>query len=82
VQFVSWIPTMRIARAAWKGSQDPAGLIRSQLSGERGADGAQQSAPPPAVAAAVAAAPTTPTDEPVATPASGATATNLLLLLR
>jgi hypothetical protein len=87
VHFVSWIPTLRIARAAWKGSQDPAGLIRSQLGVDRAADGAQQPAPLPAalpaVAAAVTAPPTEPAvAEPVAARASTATATNLLLLLR
>jgi len=89
---MSWLPTIRIARAAWKGRQDPAGLLKAQLSGEPPPAQAQASLP----AAAVAAAPAGPAiappavvapavvaaAEPLAQPHEHATHTHLLLLLR
>ena len=39
---MSWLPTLRIARAAWKGSKDPAGLIKSQLSADEPQERLQQ----------------------------------------
>ncbi len=90
---MSWLPTIRIARAAWKGRQDPAGLLKSQLSGEQPAQAQAQAqtpasllAPPVAAAAhsapAVAPVPVAAVVEPVAQPHEHATHTHLLLLLR
>jgi hypothetical protein len=84
---VSWLPTIRIARAAWNGRQDPAGLLKAQLSGEQQPAQAQASLPAPAVAAAPAGPAIAPpaavaVAEPVAQPHEHATHTQLLLLLR
>ena len=67
---MSWLPTLRIARAAWKGSKDPAGLIKAQLSDEQPqATQAAASAPPPAAAAHPVPAPASPVAaEPIAEP--------------
>ena len=39
---MSWIPTLRIARAAWKGSKDPVGTIKAQLIDEQPGGGAER----------------------------------------
>jgi hypothetical protein len=53
---------MRIARAAWRGRSDPAGLVKAQLSGDAPTQPA--ASPPavvhPAVSSAVAQAPAGP----------------------
>jgi hypothetical protein len=92
---MSWLPTLRIARAAWRGRQDPAGLIKAQLSADQAPrPGAQPGAPavqpvaPAAQGAALAQAPAAVTQPAVAHSAQpgaqgvDATHTNLLLLLR
>jgi hypothetical protein len=85
---VSWLPTIKIARAAWKGRQDPAGLLKAQLSGEQQPAQTRASLPAPAVAAAAPAGPAiappaaAAVAEPVAQPHEHATHTHLLLLLR
>jgi hypothetical protein len=92
---MSWLPTLRIARAAWRGRQDPAGLIKAQLSADQAPrPGAQPSAPavqpvaPAVQGAALAQAPAAVTQQAVAHSAqpgaqgADATHTNLLLLLR
>ncbi len=76
---MSWIPTLRIARAAWRGRQDPAGLIKAQLSADQPSQ-APTLQPVPAVAPAPAAA--QPVAEPVAQPHEDTTHAHLLLLLR
>jgi hypothetical protein len=88
---MSWLPTLRIARAAWRGRQDPAGLIKAQLSADQaprpGAPAVQPVAPA-VQGAALAQAPATVTQPAVAHSAQpgaqgvDATHTNLLLLLR
>ncbi|MGD1050483.1 MAG: hypothetical protein ABR947_05380 [Solirubrobacteraceae bacterium] len=69
---MSWIPTLRIARAAWKGSKDPVGTIKAQLIDEQ-----PQAAPSataaqlPAVSAHPVPVPATPLiATPIAEPAA------------
>jgi hypothetical protein len=83
---VSWVPTIRIARAAWKGRRDPAGLLKAQLAGDESpAAGAQASAASLASAPAGAAL-TKPAavieSEPLAQAHEDPTHHHLLLLLR
>jgi hypothetical protein len=62
---MSWLPTLRIARAAWRGRQDPAGLIKAQLSADQAPrPGAQPGAP--------AVQPVAPAVQPVAPAVQGA----------
>jgi hypothetical protein len=87
---MSWLPTLRIARAAWRGRQDPAGLIKAQLSGDQPAQAwagpAAPAGPPAAPVAPAAAAVVKPVAvavaEPVAPAEPDATHAHLLLLLR
>jgi len=77
---MSWLPTLRIARAAWKGSQDPAGLLKAQLSSDERAP-APTPAPlgtAPGAPAPLAAAVT----ERVAEPAHEVDHAHVVLLLR
>jgi hypothetical protein len=58
---MSWLPTLRIARAAWNGSKDPAGAIRAHLTDEQpSAAPAATAGQPPALAAHPVPAPATP----------------------
>jgi hypothetical protein len=58
---MSWVPTLRIARAAWKGSKDPAGAIRAHLTDEPPAPAqAAAAGQPPAVSAHPVPAPASP----------------------
>jgi len=77
---VSWIPTLRIARAAWKGRQDPAGLIKSQLTDQPAPAEAQAPLPAPGAPALAPAA--LPEPEPVVQRHEDPTHAHLLLLLR
>ena len=85
---MSWLPTLRIARAAWRGRQDPAGLIKAQLSADQAPRPGAQPGAPAAQGAALAQAPAAVTQPAVAHSAQpgaqgvDATHTNLLLLLR
>lgn len=92
---MSWLPTMRIARMAWRGRQDPAGLLKSQLSGEQSPATAVQATAPGQLVAGPTAAPTIarpappPAHPAVVQPAAVAARmeidsvhTHLLLLLR
>jgi hypothetical protein len=51
---VSWLPTLRIARAAWKGSKDPGAAIKQQLLGDEPPAAPAQAAPAQLQAAAPA----------------------------
>jgi hypothetical protein len=83
---VSWVPTIRIARAAWKGRRDPSGLLKAQLTGDEApAPGTQPSAASVASAPAGAALPrpaAVVVPEPLAQAHEDATHHHLLLLLR
>ena len=58
---MSWLPTLRIAQAAWKGSKDPAGAIRAHLTDEQPpAAQATSAGQPPAVSAHPVPVPATP----------------------
>ncbi len=59
---MSWMPTLKLARAAWRGSKDPAGMIKAQFTEE-------PRPPAPAVTAAVPAAAPVPAPEPAGAPA-------------
>jgi hypothetical protein len=71
---------MRIARAAWKGRQDPAGLLKAQLSTDQPAQAAGAVAPTAALAPAPALA--APAAEPLRQAQENPTHAQLLLLLR
>jgi hypothetical protein len=62
---MSWLPTLRIARAAWKGSKDPVGAIKAHLTDE------QPSVAPATTAAQLPAV----TAHPVPAPATAVIAT-------
>ncbi len=74
---------MRIARAAWKGSKDPAGLIKAQLSAdEPQAPGQPVNTAGPAPAAAIFRPPPEPAAEPERSAEEEAIHSQLVLLLR
>jgi hypothetical protein len=80
---MSWGPTFRIARTAWRGRRDPAGLIKSQLSDDPAPESAVQLPKAPVEGSVPHVQPAVM--EPAATLASvegDATETQLLLLLR
>jgi hypothetical protein len=83
---VSWIPTIRVARAAWKGRRDPAGLLKAQLAGDEppaaGAQAPAASAASAPAGAAVTQLPTVTVSEPLAQADEDSTHHHLLLLLR
>jgi len=80
---VSWVPTLRIARAAWKGSKDPAGLIRAQLSADEPQAPVQTVNPAgPAPAAAIFRPPPESPVEPDPLTHEEAIHSQLVLLLR
>jgi len=69
---MSWIPTLRIARAAWKGSKDPVGAIKAQLIDEQpqAAPSAMPAQLPPVSAHAVPVPATPLIATPIAEPAA------------
>jgi len=75
---MSWLPTIRVARAAWRGSKDPAGLIKAQLT-DQPAQNAATGAP---AVTAPAAAIFRPLPAPVPPPPPDPVHAQLLLLLR
>ncbi|MGA3361235.1 MAG: hypothetical protein ABSD82_04320 [Solirubrobacteraceae bacterium] len=83
---MSWVPTIKIARAAWRGRRDPAGLLKAQLApDESPAAAAQLSAASVASAPAGAALPQPAAvivSEPLAQAHEDPTHHHLLLLLR
>jgi hypothetical protein len=88
---MSWIPTLRIAQAAWRGRTDPAGLIKTQLRNELSPQAPEAVAtrqsvlPPVAATAAVAERTVVPARTGVQVAShneQAATHNQLLLLLR
>ena len=80
---MSWVPTLRIARAAWKGSKDPAGLIKAQLSADEPRPAGEPVNPAgPAPAAAIFRPPPEPAAEPDHSTEEETIHSQLVLLLR
>jgi hypothetical protein len=82
---VSWVPTIKIARAAWRGRRDPAGLLKAQLAPDESPAAAAQLSAAVASAPAGAALPQPAAvivSEPLAQAHEDPTHHHLLLLLR
>jgi hypothetical protein len=81
---MSWIPTLRIAQAAWRGRSDPGGLIKTQLKNELSPQAPEAVATRQSVlgSSAAAAAVVERASAPPRANAQVATHNQLLLLLR